>query len=118
VWCFSGGLAWGRLSWGFKEVWCFSGGLARGRLSWGFNGVWCFSGGLARGRLSWGFNGVWCFSGGLARGRLSGLNNAGGGTFVVGIYPEGALSKHTLIFVVVQNFSEIGQSAAVLQGFN
>jgi len=57
---------------------------------------------------------------GVAQGGVcTGWLTPGGGAFVSGVYTRGALSSGgTLISVVVQNFSEIRQSAAELQRFN
>jgi len=69
--------------------------------------------GFAR-RCSFGGFNRGCVFGALARGLLSGLVNAGGeGRLCQGL-PRGALSGSTLISVVVQNFSEIWQSATEL----
>jgi len=54
----------------------------------------------------------------VVRGRVYRLVSAGGGAFVPECYPGGALFGGTLMSVVLQNFSEIGQSAAELQLFN
>jgi len=78
----------------------------------GRNDSWPGAQGLARGRLSGALS---AFRGGyLAQRRLRGLVSAGMGAFVPMVYLGGPLSGGTVISIVVQNFSEIGQSAAEL----
>jgi len=67
--------------------------------------------------MSWGFNGVWWR---FSTGRL-GQNSAKVGAFVAGVCTGRTLSGSTLISVVVQKFSkigQIGQFVTELQRFN